>query len=264
MAADMKKIAGQNQEIDLSQQNEILFRTLIENSLDAVVLTNAEGQVTYVSPSIERILGYTPDELKLLHASEVIHPADRQATADLFAQLLAKPDITVTTQYRVRHKNGSWRWVEGIWKNLLAEPYIQSVFITIHDITERKQAEQRQQILNQASTILVSSLDHQITLKEVAELIVPALADYCRIALIDEDRQIRDFSVNHIDPEKITLVKALYEEYKDMSAVTYGVQRLLATGKPEFITHVSERVLETVRDYPSLLAIVDALELKSY
>ncbi len=264
MSADMEKITAHSQAADPLQQSEILFRTLIENGLDAVVLNDSEGKITYASPSVERILGYTPDELTLLHASEVIHPDDQQAMADLFAQLLAKPDSSITTQYRVHHKNGSWRWVEGTWKNLLVDRNIQSVVITIHDITERKQAEERQHILDQASTILVSSLDHQITLKEVAELIVPALADYCRIALIDEDRQIRDISVNHIDPEKITLVKALYEEYKDMSAVTYGVQRLLATGKPEFITHVSERVLETVRDYPSLLAIVDALELKSY
>jgi PAS domain S-box-containing protein len=264
MAADMEKIAGQNQEIDLSQQNEILFRTLIENGLDAVVLTNAEGQVTYVSPSIERMLGYTPDELKLLHASEVIHPADRQATADLFAQLLTNEGSSVTTQYRARHKNGSWRWVEGTWKNLLAEPHIQSVFITIHDITERKQAEQRQQILNQASTILVSSLDQQVTLKEVAELIVPALADYCRIALIDGDGQIRDISVHHFDPEKVTLVRALYEQYKNMPAVTYGLPRLLETGKPELIADVAAEVLGTVRDNPVLLAIIEALGLKSY
>jgi PAS domain S-box-containing protein len=136
--------------------------------------------------------------------------------------------------------------------------------INIHDVTERKQAEERQHLLNEASNILVSSLDHQITLKEVAELIVPALADYCRMALLDASQQIKDISVNHIDPEKITLVRALYEQYKDRASSTHGLQRLLETGKVELISNVSSEVLETVRDNPELIAIVDALGLQSY
>lgn len=264
MSTDMENIPAPFQTTDAFAQSERLFRTLIENSLDAIVLNNAEGKITYASPSIERILGYTRDELVTLHASELIHPDDQQTTAGLFMQLLENSGGSVTTQYRVRHKNGSWRWVEGTWRNLLAEPHIQSVIINIHDVTERKQAEERQHVLDEASNILVSSLDHQVTLKEVAELIVPSLADYCRIALLDENQQIRDISVNHIDPEKITLVRALYEQYKDMPTATHGLQRLLETGKSELISSITDEVLETVRDNPMLLAIVDALELKSY
>ena len=264
MSTEMEKITDLPQTTDAFKQSETLFRTLIENSLDAIVLTDEEGNITYASPSIERILGYAPEEFIAFHASEVIHPDDQQPATDLFMKLLSEQVSSVTIQYRVRHKNGSWRWVEGTWKNLLADPHILCVVINIHDVTERKQVEERQHLLNEASNILVSSLDHQITLKEVAELIVPALADYCRIALLDASQQIKDISVNHIDPEKITLVRALYEQYKDRASSTHGLQRLLETGKVELISNVSSEVLETVRDNPELIAIVDALGLQSY
>src|SRR5258706_1433576 len=264
MSTEMEKITDLPQTTDAFKQSETLFRTLIENSLDAIVLTDEEGNITYASPSIERILGYAPEELIAFHAFEVIHPDDQQPATDLFMKLLSEQVSSVTIQYRVRHKNGSWRWVEGTWKNLLADPHILCVVINIHDVTERKQAEERQHLLNEASNILVSSLDHQITLKEVAELIVPALADYCRIALLDASQQIKDISVNHIDPEKIILVRALYEQYKDRASSTHGLQRLLETGRAELISNVSSEVLETVRDNPELIAIVDALGLQSY
>jgi PAS domain S-box-containing protein len=264
MSPEMEQFTTLSQTTDVFKQSETLFRTLIENSLDAIVLIDAEGNVTYASLSIERILGYTPEEFIAFHTSEVIHPGDRQPATDLFMKLLSEQRSSVTIQYRVRHKNGSWRWVEGTWKNLLADPHILSVVINIHDVTERKQAEERQHLLNEASNILVSSLDHQITLKEVAELIVPSLADYCRIALLDANQQIKDISVNHIDPEKITLVRALYEQYKDRASTTHGLQKLLETGRSELISNVSNEVLETIRDNPEMLAIVNALGLQSY
>ena len=264
MSTEMEKITNLPRTTDAFIQNETLFRTLIENGLDAIILKDEEGNVTYASPSIEHILGYTPEEFITFRSSEVIHPGDQQPTADLFMKLLSEQGSNVTTQYRVRHKNGSWRWVEGTWKNLLSDLHIQSVVINIHDITERKQAEERQHLLDEASNILVSSLDHQITLKEVAELIVPSLADYCRIALLDASQQIKDISVNHIDPKKISLVRALYEQYKDRASSTHGLRRLLETGKAELISNVSSEVLETVRDNPELLAIIDALGLQSY
>src|SRR5947209_19178337 len=131
------------------------------------------------------------------------------------------------------------------------------------DITERKHAENRQHLLNEASNALVSSLDHQLTLPEVAQLIVPALADYCRIALVDEQQQIKEITVNHIDPEKIALVRELYELYKDKVNITHGVQRILQTGKPELVSSISGDILESVQRIPELLQILRALGLES-
>lgn len=129
-----------------------------------------------------------------------------------------------------------------------------------------QQAEERQRLLNEASKKLASSLDHQITLQEIAQLIVPALADYCRIAILDEQQQIKDIAVNHIDPAQLTLVRELYQQYKDHASSTYGLQRLLETGRPELISRVPESALldHAGQQNPELLAIVNALGLQSY
>ena len=132
------------------------------------------------------------------------------------------------------------------------------------DVQRFRDPEERQRFLYEVSDILVSSLDHQITLQEIAQLIVPYLADYSRIAIIDERQTIREITASHVNPEKVALVRALFEEYKDRSSTTHGIQKILQTGEPELISTVSDSVLATVQDNPELQHIVQELELKSY
>src|SRR5579859_6374524 len=96
-----------------------------------------------------------------------------------------------------------------------------------------QQEKERQRLLNEASATLVSLLDHHFTLQEIARMIVPAFADYCRIVLLDERGEIKDVTVDHIDPARESLVRALYDEYKDLTNITHGVQKLLESGQPE-------------------------------
>jgi PAS domain S-box-containing protein len=128
-----------------------------------------------------------------------------------------------------------------------------------------KQAEARQRLLNEASEKLASSLNHQITLQEIAQLIVPALADYCRIAVLDEQQQIKEIAVNHIDHDQLTLVRALYEQYKDHASRAYGLPKLLESGQPELISNVPQYVFNPAGQEDSeLLTIIRTLGLKSY
>lgn len=112
--------------------------------------------------------------------------------------------------------------------------------IIARDIQERKQALERQRCLNEASAVLLSSLDHQITLAEIARLIVPTFADYCRIALIDEQQQIQELMTHHTDPVSLDQLQALCEGYKDHASSTAGLPTLLRKGEPELISHVAE------------------------
>ncbi|HYK85246.1 MAG TPA: PAS domain S-box protein [Ktedonobacteraceae bacterium] len=246
------------------KQNEKLFRVLIENSSDALALVSKEGVFVYVSPPVQKILGYTPDELLGRSIRDLFPPDYGMKVETQFQAVVETPGLVMTVEHPYLHKNGSVRWIESTVANHLDNPSIQAYIANFRDITERKQAEEKQHVLNEASNILVSSLDHLITLKEVAQLIVPALADYCRIALLDEHQQIKEITVNHIDPAKLELVQELYNLYKDQANSTHGLQKLLETGKPELIPFVEGSVLESVRDNPPLLTMVDILALKSY
>ncbi len=123
--------------------SEKRFRALIENSSDGIVLLSAEGTVLYDSPAVTRILGYAPDERIGRTVFEFMHPDDRQANAERFVQLARKHGAVVRSQSRFRHKDDSWRWIEGIRSNLLDEPGVQAIVVNYRDVTDRVRAEQR-------------------------------------------------------------------------------------------------------------------------
>lgn len=262
MTTDMNR---QDVAVDVLQRSEERFRALIQQSADAIQLISAEGRILYSSDSVERVLGYKPEEILGDGPESHIHPDDLPGFMEKFRKLLQVPGGRDTHVYRVRHKNGTWVWIEATGSNYLHDPHIQAIVGNFRNITERKQTEERQQLLNVASEKLASSLDHQITLQEIAQLIVPALADYCRIAILDEQQHIKEIVVNHINPEQLALVRELYQQYKDLPESTFGLQKLLETGQPELISNVSESILyPATLENSQLLPIIDALGLTSY
>jgi PAS domain S-box-containing protein len=122
--------------------SEKRFRALIEKSWDAIALINADGRTVYASPSTTRILGYEPDELMGRPAAESVHPDDQPYLTNILTWLSQQPDATVTYQCRTRHKDGSWRWLEGSLTNLLHEPSVRAIVTNHRDITDNKRAEE--------------------------------------------------------------------------------------------------------------------------
>ncbi|TND08720.1 MAG: multi-sensor signal transduction histidine kinase [Bacteroidetes bacterium] len=121
---------------------EGFFRKLIENSFDGIVISAPDGIVKYVSPSIERILGYTQEEHIGTHPAVIVHPEDLEMLVGTFARVLEKNGNIVHAQWRKKHKDGSWRWLEGIAVNMLNVTGINGVVTNFRDITERKRAEE--------------------------------------------------------------------------------------------------------------------------
>jgi PAS domain S-box-containing protein len=131
--------------IEVSATNsDRLFRVLIEHSPDAIALLTPEGSVLYASPSIERVLGYTPQEFMAINSSTVIHPNDIADLTHTAQHLLAIPGLVDTQQFRCLHKDGTWRWVEATLTNLLHDPDVQALVTNLRDITKRKQAEEEE------------------------------------------------------------------------------------------------------------------------
>lgn len=133
------------------RRSEEHFRSLIEHSSDIITIISRDGTISYESPSLERVLGYQPQELIGQNAYQLIHPQD----VSLVMETLLPPEGTSVThksiEYRIRHKNGSWRVLETLGANLLDEPEVAGIIINSRDITERKQAEE--QIREQAALL---------------------------------------------------------------------------------------------------------------
>ena len=138
-------------------ENEKRYRALIQNSTDGLMLVSGAGVIVYESPSVLELIGYTQEERLGQSAFDFIHPDDLNRARESFSRLMARPSETITTELRVRHKNGSWRWVEAVGANLLHEPSIGAITANYRDITERRAAEEnlrsneaRLRVVNQA------------------------------------------------------------------------------------------------------------------
>ena len=119
------------------------FRALVQNALDIVAILESDGTWSYVSPAIERVLGFTPDDL--LHADPValIHPDDLAPVRSAYAEALTTSGIHAPIEFRTRHRDGSWRWLEAIGTNLLADPRVGGIVVNARDVTERKALEEQ-------------------------------------------------------------------------------------------------------------------------
>jgi two-component system, cell cycle sensor histidine kinase and response regulator CckA len=121
--------------------SDATFRALIENSNDAIVLFDSAWNITYASPATERLLGYTPAEIVSIPAFDLAHPDDVTQIRILFEQCLAQPGKPLRAVARVRHKNGSWRTMEGVFTNCLDDPHVRAIVNNYRDITESVRAE---------------------------------------------------------------------------------------------------------------------------
>ena len=125
------------------RRNEQRFRALVEHSWDAVALLGPDGSILYGSPATTRILGYDLAEFLRLNALELIHPEDRDTVVGRLTESMANPGGRVDVAARVRHKDGSWRFLEGVFTNLLDDPSVGAIVNNYRDATERRSLEQQ-------------------------------------------------------------------------------------------------------------------------
>jgi PAS domain S-box-containing protein len=123
---------------------------------------------------------------------------------------------------------------------------------------------ERMTFLAEASELLASSLDYSCTLRGLAELGVPGLADWCAIDMLGPNGEIERLTVAHQDPEKVRWAHELQERYPPDPSAPYGVAQVLRSGEPEFLPEIpKERLDEAIGDDEELRQIVDELGLRS-
>ena len=124
--------------------SEERFRALVSASTEVIATTDAAGVITYCSPSSDRVFGRGPDEMVGTTPLEFVHPDDHGAVAAALAPVFAEPGGVASTELRVRHADGRWRWTETVVRNLVDDPFVHGVVCTVRDIDDRKRAEEAQ------------------------------------------------------------------------------------------------------------------------
>jgi len=138
-------------------KSEQRFKALLENSIDAVSLTNSKGEIIYQSPSVERMTGYSLEDRNDKKLIEYLHPADREQVRELISGLLHQPGTSVPMLLRLLHKKKHYIWIEGTVTNLVNDNSVQAVVYNFRDITEKKLAEETLALSEEKYRLLFSN-----------------------------------------------------------------------------------------------------------
>lgn len=128
-------------------ESEEKFKFIVKNSHDIYVIIGSDGVQKYVSPSVENITGYKPEEL-MVDFKKVIHPDDLERVLTKWRECLEFPDRIFQGEYRHIHKTKGWVYFEVIVQNYINNPLIDGIILSIRDITDRKKAEEERQNIN--------------------------------------------------------------------------------------------------------------------
>jgi PAS domain S-box-containing protein len=156
------------------RQSEEYFRALIENALDIITVVNANGTIRYKSPSIERILGYKPEEMMGRNVLDFIHPDDLRRSVRIFLRKVRNPQNTETLEFRVRNKAGEWRIIEATGRILLDSPVVKGIVVNSRDVTERRLTEKALR-LRAAELEALAEISAELRLADNVADIVPTI-----------------------------------------------------------------------------------------
>jgi diguanylate cyclase (GGDEF)-like protein/PAS domain S-box-containing protein len=180
----------------LTASHERRFRALVQSSSDLVFVADAAGGVTYASPSCVKVLGYEPELLLGSETGALVHEAEIDDLRALVAQAVERPGGTAEFLFRVRHADGTWRWLEGIVTNLRDDPSVCGVVVNARDVTDRRARLERQAAIAELGRDVFSETSLDAVVEAATRLInriVPGCA--CRIVrLHDGDTVPRVFA----------------------------------------------------------------------
>jgi PAS domain S-box-containing protein len=138
------------------------YRELIEHSTDILIIVDESGVIQYENKAVQRVTGYDPEERTGNRVFEYVHPDDERRVLEKFSEAInASDDKIVTAEFRFRHKDGSWVWLEsrGVTQRI---PSIDGYVVTLRDITQRKEYEEHLRRERDRLSRLVSIISHDL------------------------------------------------------------------------------------------------------
>ncbi|WP_347839829.1 PAS domain S-box protein [uncultured Draconibacterium sp.] len=151
--------------------NEIIntrnhFKALIENAPEGVAIINAKQEMVYASPNNTRLFGYTEEDMIGKDALKYVHPDDLPHIYESINKILKKPENPEKLQYRLKRKDGEYRWLETNLTNLLDNPAVNGIVLNLKDITERKKGEEELRKQKDFLWLLIDNMPNQIFWKD--------------------------------------------------------------------------------------------------
>ena len=232
---------------------------MLELFFEPIFAWDLHGGITEWNAGSEHLYGYSRGEAigRVSHdLLQTVHPIP---LADVLKQLVD------TRQWsgEIRHRNRAGGEVIVESRQQLFDMGGRTVVLeSNHDITGRKRAAERAAFMNRVGNVLSGSLDYETTLTAVANLAIPAIADWCAVEILN-DGKLQRLAVAHVDPEKIEFARSL-ERYEDPTAPT-SAMTVVRTATPALVRSITDEMIETAaRGDQEQVRLVRSLGLVSY
>src|SRR5215217_2890386 len=241
-----------------------LSRQVLESLPRLVWMTRSDGHHVFFNRRWYAYTGLTPEQSLGDGWRQVFHPDDLEEAGKRWAHSLRTGE-PYEVEFRCRRHDGAWHWMLGRASPLRdSEGHILRWLGTTTDIEDPKRASESMRFLAEAGALLSSSaLDLEGTLASLARLVVPRMADWCAVELVEEDGRSRQVAVAHVDPSRVRLAEDVRERYPPREDDPRGVLSVIRTGTPVLLEAISDEGLAAGARSPEHLGFLRELGLRS-
>jgi PAS domain S-box-containing protein len=259
-----RRMRARDAETEAVRRSEARFRSLVDASAQGVWTASPDGEIHGRQPELAAFAGLPEERSGAGGWMEAVHAGDRDRVGAEWRAALDEKRI-FETELRLRRGDGAWRRASVRAVPVIAEDgRVREWVGATTDVTERRRVEEGRDFVAEASRVLASSLDYEQTLRTVADLAVPVLADWCAVDVVTEDGELRRLAVQHRDPDKIRLVQEIEHRWPTRPDTPYGMANVVRTGQPELVPHIPEALLSASAHDDEHLRLVRELGLRSY
>ena len=227
---------------DALRASEERYRTIVQTANEGIWLIDTEARTLYANDRMAELLDVTPEEMLNHTVLEFVFPDDEtDGYSHIRSNLLGNYE---QFDFRFRRKDGRPVYALASTSPIRnGEGTIIGALGMFTDMTERKRAQEQEHFLIQVNKVFNSSLDYQKTLSSIAQLIVPQLADWFAIDLLNAEGQFELIELYHKDPEQVQWAKTLREKYPIDPNASIGTAHVVQTGQSELYSEISDEML---------------------
>ncbi|HEX8890977.1 MAG TPA: response regulator, partial [Pyrinomonadaceae bacterium] len=246
------------------QRGEEHYHYLADAMPQIVWTARPDGYLDYYNRRWFEYTGLTMEQTEGWGWQPVLHPDDVEHCLRRWARAVETGEA-YEIEYRFRRaQDGTYRWHLGRAVPMRDESgRIVKWFGTCTDIDDHKRAEEALRFIVEASGILAASLDYETTLRNVAQLSVPRLADWCVVHTVEDDGKLHQLAAAHTDEAKLKLLEEINRRFPSGLDSAHGYPLVVRTGEPELIPEINDAQLQGVARDEEHLKLLRELSLKS-
>ena len=249
---------------DTSMATARRLAAIVESTDDAVIGLDLQGRITAWNRAAEQMYRYTAAEA-IDQSIEITLPPERASEESGFLERIRHGERIAGFE-TVRCRKDRHCFPVSLTISPIYDEHGSVVGASkiARDITERKRTAERSAFLAEAGAVLAGSLDYQATLRTVAGLAVPAIADWCAVDVLNGEQTLERVATAHLDPAKIDLARTIRERYEDPNS-PLSPAAVVRTGTPVLVKEITDDMIAaSALGDAERIAMIRSLRLRSY